>query len=663
MNGIYPVCYTVNGAYIYAAAYDTRSGRGQARVIIAQSPYYPTALNDTFIWDTIGEAAPQSYIRAMQFGSFTYNCAWNNDTSTFMLLGQDLRTISYATNRFGIEVATVFSPGVTVPPTKHEPLPFSKFETDYYTETIADGKSVVMPVMSGKAQSNGVKWISGVWIHAQMNVTSNQLLLRTYRGDLPFPEVPQVRWNMDRYVPVTTSTTDTIPTPTSTSSSTSSPTSSSIPSPTSSSSPDISPTTDRIRAYRLLAHSNNQLFVVGSKKDTNGLVITTLPFNLNTLATKPVSAAQPEIWNVNTIDSDMGAECNLDHPWSTASSYNGQLYVLCYPKAEDGSKTAFSLYTFNGKVVQKAASVISQYLSTESTPDHGPRFVPIPSIPSSYNPASGSTWALLSLNFGQRGYKVDLMGFTTPGGLGGIITIDSQTLWRPFTIDPSVSKYLKNDIYNIGESAENGLRKISAATWVGIFFGSMSLIFLIAKLVHYYRVREKEARRREAIANGMDPDMNPETVGGVTRTLYDQDASDDLPLYTLRAPHVPFVIQQPTATTNYIVYPSLGSASVTASGITAASTIAPVATVAHQAVQVPEPTDLPPDYSPDPNRPITSIEQSDVSQSGPQQECTTTTNVSAEPNINSNSTNNTTTEPTNNILSAPNVEHESIAPA
>ena len=119
-------------------------------------------------------------------------------------------------------------------------------------------------------------------------------------------------------------------------------------------------------------------------------------------------------------------------------------------------------------------------------------------------------------------------------------------------------------------------------------------------MVHRHRVRAKEARRRELIANGMDPNMNPETVGGVTRTQYGDDASDALPLYTLRAPSVPFMVQQPTDHSAPTIT-AVGAAIATATVAATASAGAAVAATPIPAT--PEPSELPPGYSPDLSRP------------------------------------------------------------
>jgi hypothetical protein len=204
LNGVFPVCYTTNGAYIYTAAYDTRQGLSQARVIVAQSKYYPTSVEE-LTWDAIGEV-PQEFIRAAIFEGYTYNCSWNNDTATFALLGQTIATSSTmnSTSRFGIEFSTAFSGGVTSPPTREHTLPYIPFETDAYrpVDAIMEGRSVLVSVegvegavVKGDKES-GKKWGGGSWIHAQFNVTTRELLLKTFRYDQAFYEAPQVAWKM-----------------------------------------------------------------------------------------------------------------------------------------------------------------------------------------------------------------------------------------------------------------------------------------------------------------------------------------------------------------------------------------------------------------------------------------------------------------------------------
>ncbi|KAG0284364.1 hypothetical protein BGZ96_011270 [Linnemannia gamsii] len=589
LNGIFPVCYTTNGAYIYTAAYDTRMGLSQARVIVAQSKYYPTSLSE-LTWDAIGEV-PQEYMRAAVFERYTYNCAWNNDTATFALLGQSNESMN-TTSRFGIEFSTAFSGGVTSPPTKEQKLPFEQFETDSYrpVDAIMEGRSVLISVegvpgavVKGDKES-GKPWSGGQWIHAQFNVTNQELLLKTFQYNQVFYEAPQVAWKMDTYGPRESAG----PIP-------------------------------GTRNYRLLAHStsNNKLYMVGTQVSNGTLLVTTLPFNPKSFGTRPLTVAQPERYMAVTTESDLGSDCDLDHPWSTASAYGTQLFVLCYPKIESKDNTALRLFSFNGAVFQKVASITTALLNPVSTTYHGPRIVPIPFT--SDNPATKTaTWSYLSVNFGRRGYVVDLEGLTIDGGLGGTLTIDGRTMTQTFVLDPK-NPYLPNDVYGNGTgniSSGSSTRKVLLTAWLGGFFGLLVLVLFAAGMVHRRRTLAKEARRRELIAAGIDPDMNPESAGGVTRTQYGYDASDELPLYTLRAPTVPYMIQQPTdhsAPTITAVGAAIATATVaaaaTATATVAATTTTETATVeAAEAAttptpQTPEPTELPPGYSPDLSRP------------------------------------------------------------
>ncbi|KAF9911141.1 hypothetical protein EC991_004695 [Linnemannia zychae] len=571
MSGIFPVCYTTNGGYIYAAAYDIRENRSQARLIVARSKYYPISPKQ-LLWEAIGEAPLNGNIAQVQvaYHTQTYNCAWNSETATLALLGMDLKHVMTYKKRFGISMTTVLSEGVKVPPTKDEPLPYFSFETDYHKlpETIVEGKSVVVPVEGIAKNEIALNRETRGWVHVQMNETNNELVLRTYRHDQEFLEAPQVSWRMDMYRPSL-----------------------------------VTGIQNATRTYHLVAHSSNRLFVIGSTNSTGGLVVTTLPLTPKTLTAKPISIAQPEPHATATVESDQGVDCNFDHYWTTATAHNNRLYILCYPKTEDGTKTAFLLYTFNGTAFEKTCSIPATLLASQSTLEHGPNLIPIPA-------AAPAAWAYLSSNFGRQGYKIDLMGITTLGGLGGVAEIDN-ILSEPFALDSSVN-HLSNDIYN---TPINTGRRIPIAAWVGGFVGLLALILLAAKLVHRQRIRDKEARRRAAIENGMDPDMNPETTGGVTRTAYGDDASDALPMYTLRAPPLSFIVQptdHPTPT------PIPGTApATTANGTTATPT------TAGHIVQGPIPTDLPPSYSPDPLRPTVEL---DDTQSG----CTDNSNDNDE---------------------------------
>ncbi|KAG0277680.1 hypothetical protein BGZ95_005529 [Linnemannia exigua] len=569
MSAIYPVCYTTSGGYIYAAAYDLRDGRYQARLIVAQSKHYPNS-PDQLNWQAIGEAPLYSREARSDYYTHTYNCAWNAERSTFALLGINLKRVMDARNRFGIALETVFSQGAKVPPTKEQPLSFDSFETDYYrqNETIVEGKSVVVPVEGvGNDRVQNAPTATGAWVHVQMNETSNELLLKTFFHNHAFSEAPQVAWRMDKYGPGT------------------------------------GVSQNGTRSYHLVAHSNKKLFVVGSNVAKGGLVVTILPLSPETLTAKPISIAQPERYDTVTIESEIGADCNFDHNWTTASVYNDQLFVLCYPKVQDGANTAFQLFAFNGTAFEKTCSLTATLLAAQSSKNHGPRVVPIPA-------STPSSWAYLSSNFGREGYKIDLLGITTPGGLGGIIAVDNA-LSTPFSLDIG-SNYLSNDIYNSPsgyyDPSGNEHRGVPMVVWL---LGVLGLFFILAaaKLVHRQRVRVKEARRREAIANGMDPNMNPETVGGVIRTAYGDDASDALPMYTLRAPPLSYIAQP----TDVVSGPTTGTtAAATATQTTTATTTSTATqtteTAGHIIVQGPIPTDSPPSYSPDPARPMIGLE-------------------------------------------------------
>lgn len=74
--------------------------------------------------------------------------------------------------------------------------------------------------------------------------------------------------------------------------------------------------------------------MVGTQVANKTLLVTTLPFNSKSFGTKPITIAQPERYMAVTTESDLGSDCDLDHPWSTASAYDSQLFVLCYPRVE-----------------------------------------------------------------------------------------------------------------------------------------------------------------------------------------------------------------------------------------------------------------------------------------------------------------------------------------
>lgn len=178
---------------------------------------------------------------------------------------------------------------------------------------------------------------------------------------------------------------------------------------------------------------------------------------------------------------------------------------------------------------------------------------------------------------------------------------------QTFVLDPK-NPFLPNNVYGDGTdniSSGSGKREVLLSAWLGGFFGLLVLILIAVGLVHRRRNLAKEARRRELIAAGMDPDMNPDSAGGVTRTQYGHDASDELPLYTLRAPTVPYMIQQPTdhsAPTITAVGAAIATVTVAATA-TATATVAATEAATTPVPQTPEPTELPPGYSPDLSRP------------------------------------------------------------
>lgn len=249
-----------------------------------------------------------------------------------------------------------------------------------------------------------------------------------------------------------------------------------------------------------------------------------------------------------------------------------------------------------------------------------------------------------------------------------MVVIDRSTISQPFALDPK-NPYLSNNIYGDGTGNTDlgtGTRKIPISAWLGGFFGLFVLIVIAVGMVYRHRIRAKEARRRELIEAGMDPDMNPETVGGVTRTQYGNDASDELPLYTLRAPSVPFMIQQPTDHSAPTIT-AVGAAIATA---TAAATATATATVAAEVAttpipQTPEPTELPPGYSPDLSRPGNEQNEDTLSvciDSGDGNGDQSTAIVETTPVANTAPTTTDTTSPSEVALAAAETESNTTPP-
>ncbi|KAK3844139.1 MAG: hypothetical protein J3R72DRAFT_505581 [Linnemannia gamsii] len=576
MDGVFPLCFTANEAYFYAVAIHIRQGAGSRnRLVLTRSP--SSSFND-LIWDVLGGTFNYPFF-AKQWAEYTYNCAWNPETSVMVLTGEisdeNYHPGSNSTlNRFGIEVpAMITSRWIT-------PRYFIHFDlsgplNDSWP-SFRRNRGVLMPDMDrhDSLLSNSSRgWISEeydmpTWVFAQLSAHESHLTLAEFYNEW-FPETYNTLWNLNTY-----------------------------------GSSSLGPI-----KYEILAHSNDKFFVLGSAGSKGHLVGLVIPFSLSI---PTPSQPNPTLNSIRVVESTLGQDCDLGHEWTTSAAHGNQIFLLCHPKAQNGSKVveAFQLYSFNGTTFRHVSSIATAVL----TPAANHTIAPLLTIaPDSSSIGTSATWAYVSLDNGTRSYSLDLTMNATATTTNTIQTDLGAS--KPFIIDhdyefndwPSptwTSSPSSDDSYNI-------------SIWMSWIAAIIFICVLIVKLVRRYQLR---TQRKLALAQGALPICpNPLLlpthhrprgsrvtapgseggVAGVTRTQYGEDASDALPMYTLRAP--------PGSTAD--------SLTVVVSDVEAPSESPPTPPPFHAPepmdpppFHTPEPMDLPPCYTAIPSSPVQSHE-------------------------------------------------------
>ncbi|KAG0277681.1 hypothetical protein BGZ95_005530 [Linnemannia exigua] len=580
MEGVFPVCFTTNGVYIYAVAYHFQQGVGGGNhIVLARS--YSSSLNN-LTWKLIGRTF-KIPIFTEQWADYTYNCAWNPETSVMILTGdisdELYRPVSTGTlYRFGIEVPTMTNALQTA--TRHfVDIDLSGPQDDLWP-SFRRNRGVLMPDISfdhSLLPSSSGNLILGkkdmpTWVFAQLSAQASHLTLAEF-FDGWFPETYLTQWSLNDY----------------------------------GSSPQ-----GPIK-YDILAHSNDKFFVLGSVGSGGHLVGLVIPFSLSTpTPTQP----DPTLRSIKVVESTLGQDCDLGHELTTSAAHGDQIFLLCYPKTQlqNVSKEieAFQLYSFNGATFQHVCSIATAALITAANHNIAPQLT---IAPDSSSKGIGAKWAYVSLDYGARSYSLDLTRNATTTATDTIHT--NLGAPKPFTLDhdnefddwPSPS----------WTSTPSSLKSKDAfSAWLSYIAGILFVCILIGKLVCYRRRRE---RRRLAIEQAALPICpNPlhlpthhrprgsrvaaaaseGGVVGVTRTQYGEDASDTLPMYTLRAP------PGPAADSLTSIVSEVEASNVSPPTPPLHPLLPSSPTSSPPPFHAPEPMDLPPCYASRPSSPVQS---------------------------------------------------------
>ncbi|KAG0373504.1 hypothetical protein BGX24_011622 [Mortierella sp. AD032] len=497
MDGVFPLCFTANEAYFYAVAIHIRQGAGgRNRLVLTRSP--SSSFND-LIWEVLGGTFNYPFF-AKQWAEYTYNCAWNPETSVMVLTGEisdeNYHPGSNSTlNRFGIEVpAMITSLWIT-------PRYFIHFDLSSSLKnswpSFRRNRGVLMPDMDrhDSLLSNSSRGLISeeydmpTWVFAQLSAHESHLTLAEFYNGW-FPETYNTLWNLNTY-----------------------------------GSSSLGPI-----KYEILAHSNDKFFVLGS---------------------------------------------------------NGSKEV-----------EAFQLYSFNGTTFRHVSSIATAVL----TPAANHTIAPLLTIaPDSSSNGTSAKWAYVSLDNGTRSYSLELTMNATATTTNTIQADLGAS--KPFIIDHDYEFSDWPSPTWTSSPSSDVLYDISIwMRWIA------AIIFICVMIVKLVRRHQLWMQRKLALAQGALPIRpNPlllpthhrprgsrvtapgsEGGAGVTRTQYGEDASDALPMYTLRAP--------PGSTAD--------SLTVVVSDVEAPSESPPTASPFH----APEPMDLPPCYTAIPSSPVQSHE-------------------------------------------------------
>ncbi|KAF9911140.1 hypothetical protein EC991_004694 [Linnemannia zychae] len=514
MDRVLPLCFTTNGAYIYTVAYHSRQGSNKRnRFVLARSL---SSLPTNLTWQVIGGTFKYPSVSPIQYTDYSYNCAWNPDTSIMTLMAdiwlEPNQVHPYAKYRIGVEVPTMdsaFKAGTREFDNIKAPGP-----TIDLWPSFRRNRGVLMPNMSLErllwSPMTGLGFGSTnmpTWFFAQINGEASSLTLAESDNG-GFPQVYSVTWYLDAYG---------------------------------------SSLQGSIR-YEILAHSNDKFFVVGSVGETGHLVGLTIPFSLSHPSS---SQPDPTLSSNRIVESAFGQDCDLGHKRTTIAMHEDQMLVLCYPKAQpfpDVSKQtdAFQLYSFNGTTFQHIGFIATSALTPVTDRDPAPQLT---IAPVSSSKDSGAKWAYISLNFGDRIYSLDI---TKSVADTANVTQTYLSAPKPFTLDHD-SEFPGWVSPTTTHVPTTGNRSGISSPWI-IWVASILLVCtVVVKLILSRRRKEKQRLALEQAHFPICPDprllpthhrprgsrsaANAGSEGGavgVSRTQYGEDASDALPMYTFR---------------------------------------------------------------------------------------------------------------------------------
>ncbi|KAF9175357.1 hypothetical protein BGX20_006242 [Mortierella sp. AD010] len=181
MTSLSPICFTSDEVFIYAAIFGynlTDTEATDADLIIARSNPYPESLNNAWTVINTSRNYPPEVIESWS-EVYTYNCAWNPQTSGFGLLAQVSPGSSVkSASRFNMYIPEHGSSALS---TSSEAIP---------SRQVLSGRNILLPVESDNTEAKS-------WLQVYMDYSVNQMSFSYLGKYLEFTGQPQVQWSMD----------------------------------------------------------------------------------------------------------------------------------------------------------------------------------------------------------------------------------------------------------------------------------------------------------------------------------------------------------------------------------------------------------------------------------------------------------------------------------
>ncbi|KAG0021782.1 hypothetical protein BGZ80_001741 [Entomortierella chlamydospora] len=279
MTSLSPICLTSDEVFMYAAVfgYDATENHTEAtdaNLIIARSNPYPESLKNTN-WTVISTSRnyPSEVIESPS-DAYTYNCAWNPQTSGFGLLAQrSPGSVAKNASRFNIYIPEHGSSALS---TSSEAISSS--------QQVLSGRNILLPIESDNTEARS-------WLQVYMDHSVNQMSFSYLGKNLEFTEQPQVQWSMD---------------------------------------------TIKTGSNHVLAHMNNTLYALGVANNT--YIMSFIPLNATVGPSLSPAIVQSITTSIDGQACDISDERTVMHAdegsvyimcyWSSQTSSTGPLYRI-----------------------------------------------------------------------------------------------------------------------------------------------------------------------------------------------------------------------------------------------------------------------------------------------------------------------------------------------